>query len=179
VAAKTTIEIEIPQGVTVKLDGATVNVNGPLGRLARNVYYPGVQVAVDGNRVVVHTEGTRRKVRSVTTTISSHIRNMITGVTQGFTCQMKVLYSHFPIQVKVEGNRVLVENFLGERKPRSALIVGKETKVDVAKDRLSVKGIDKEAVGQTAANIEQVTRIRDFDPRVFQDGIYPVSGGVR
>lgn len=178
-AAKTTIELEIPKGVTVKLDDATVAVSGPLGKLSRNVYYPGVEVKVDSSRVVVHTDGTRRKVRSIATTTSSHIQNMFTGVTVGFTCKMKVLYSHFPIQVKVEGNRVLVENFLGERKPRAALIVGKETKVDVAKDRLSVKGIDKEAVGQTAANIEQATRIRNFDPRVFQDGIYPVSGGVR
>ena len=177
--SKTRIELEIPQGVNVKLDNVTVAVSGPLGKLSRNIYYPGIEVAIEANRVVVHTAGTRRKVRSITTTISSHIQNMFTGVNTGFTCKMKVLYSHFPIQVKVDGGRVIVENFLGERKPRSARIVGEETKVEVSKEQITIKGIDKEAVGQTMANIEQATRIRNFDPRVFQDGIYPVSGGVR
>ena len=51
-------------------------------------------------------------------------------------------------------------------------------KVEIKGDEVVVSGIDKEAVGQTAANIEQTTRIRGYDPKVFQDGIYPVDKGV-
>jgi large subunit ribosomal protein L6 len=97
---------------------------------------------------------------------------MIKGVVEGFECKLKIVYAHFPIQVKVEGDKVLIINFLGEKKPRKAQIVGKETKVKVTSDEIIITGIDKEAVGQTAANIEQATRIKGYDPRVFQDGIY-------
>jgi large subunit ribosomal protein L6 len=66
---------------------------------------------------------------------------------------------------------VSIGNFLGERKPRVARILG-ESQVKLHGDEMVVTGINKEDVGQTAANIEQATRIKGRDPRVFQDGIY-------
>src|SRR5690606_1375479 len=96
------------------------------------------------------------------------------GVTEGFTYRMKIVYAHFPMSVKVAGDSVVIENFLGERHPRRARIVG-DTKVQVKGDEVEVSGINKEDVGQTMANIEQATRIKGRDPRVFQDGIYLVS----
>jgi len=78
------------------------------------------------------------------------------------------------MSVKVAGDKVVIENFLGERHPRTARIVG-DTKVQVKGDEVEVTGINKEHVGQTMANIEQATRIKGRDPRVFQDGIYLVS----
>jgi large subunit ribosomal protein L6 len=179
VAVKTRIEIEIPQDVTVKVEDSMLTVNGPLGQVQRNLYYPGIDIEVKDGNVVVYTDSKRRKVCSVTNTTASHVKNMIIGVHEGYSYRMKVVYSHFPIQVKVEGNRVVIENFLGERKPRYSQIIGKDTKVEIAKEKIMVKGIDKEAVGQTMANIEQSTKIRNFDPRVFQDGIYPVAKAAR
>jgi large subunit ribosomal protein L6 len=87
---------------------------------------------------------------------------------------MKVVYSHFPIQLKAVSGELVINNFLGERKPRSAKIL-EGTKVEIGKDEVLVKGINKESVGQTMANIEQATRVRGFDIRVFQDGIYLVE----
>jgi large subunit ribosomal protein L6 len=81
------------------------------------------------------------------------------------------VYSHVPVTVKVEGKRVLIQNFLGERSPRVAKIIG-DTAVEVSGDEITVSGIDKEAVGQTARNIEQATSIKYRDLRVFQDGCY-------
>ena len=101
----------------------------------------------------------------------SHIRNMITGVTKGFTYKMKIIFTHFPIQVNVEGDKVVIRNFLGERAPRVAKILP-GVKVEVQKEDVLVKGIDIEAVGQTAANIEQATKVKGKDIRVFLDGIY-------
>jgi len=96
---------------------------------------------------------------------------MITGVTRGYRYRLKIVFSHFPVSVKVEGDKVIIENFLGEKAPRIAKIVG-DVKVRVEKDDVIVEGIDIEAVGQTAANIELATKISDFDRRVFVDGIY-------
>lgn len=75
------------------------------------------------------------------------------------------------MNVAVEGSRVKITNFLGEKYPRYAQIVG-DVRVTVKGDIITVSGIDKETVGQTAANLEQATRIVKRDPRVFQDGIY-------
>ena len=107
-------------------------------------------------------------------TIRSHITNMIHGVTDGFTYHMKIVYAHFPMTVKVTGNKVTIENFLGERYPRTAKIVG-SAKVQVKGEEVTITGINKEDVGQTMANLEQATKIKGRDPRVFQDGIYLIS----
>ena len=103
--------------------------------------------------------------------MAAHIKNMITGVTKGFTYKLKIVFTHFPVQVTVEGDKVVIRNFLGERAPRVAKIMP-GVKVEVTKEDVIVKGIDIEAVGQTAANIEQATRIKEKDLRVFLDGIY-------
>ena len=72
---------------------------------------------------------------------------------------MKIVYSHFPMKVAVKGNVVITDNYLGEKAPRKAAIVG-ETKVVVKGKDIRIEGIDKEAVGQTAANIENSTTIK-------------------
>jgi len=91
---------------------------------------------------------------------------------------MKTVYSHFPIQVKTEGNQVLIANFLGEKKTRKANIRG-NSKVTIKGDQVIINGINREDVGQTAANIRMATKIKRFDPRVFQDGIYLVESSGR
>jgi large subunit ribosomal protein L6 len=81
------------------------------------------------------------------------------------------VYSHFPISVKTQGKSVLIENFTGERRARNIKILG-EVKVKIETDDITVSGINLEHVSQTAANIEQSTRVRGKDPRVFLDGLY-------
>ena len=116
----------------------------------------------------------RKRQRAMVGTLASHIGNMIAGVTKGYEYRMKVVYSHFPIQLKAASGELVISNFLGERKSRSARILD-GVKVDVLKDEVVVTGINKENVGQTMANIEQATRVRGFDIRVFQDGVYLVE----
>jgi large subunit ribosomal protein L6 len=96
---------------------------------------------------------------------------MIKGVTKGFTYKMKIVFSHFPITVKVKGNLLSIENFTGERNPRKAKIMG-ATKVMVKGEDIILQGISLEDVSQTAANIQNATKIKVKDPRVFLDGIY-------
>jgi large subunit ribosomal protein L6 len=96
---------------------------------------------------------------------------MIHGVSEGIVYKLKMVYSHFPINLKIQGDLIKIENFLGERYPRKAKIP-ERVEVDIKGQDIEVRGIDKEKVGQTAANIEQATKIKNRDPRVFQDGIY-------
>ncbi|TQD25216.1 50S ribosomal protein L6 [Methanolobus vulcani] len=166
--------IEIPEGVTVTMQGNLLSVTGPKGKIERDFWYPGIRIEVAGSEVIVDSTVLKKTQKAMVGTFASHITNMVKGVTEGFEYRMKVVYSHFPMQLKVEGDRLTIGNFLGEKKPRSAKILG-DTKVKASGDEVIVTGYNKEDVGQTAANIEQTTRIKRFDPRVFQDGIYTVE----
>jgi large subunit ribosomal protein L6 len=163
--------VQIPDGVQVELNASAVTVTGPKGKLTRDFSHTGLRLSVDGNAIDVAATMKGKKQRAIVGTVASHIRNMIKGVTQGHVYKMKVVYAHFPITVKVAGKDVLIENFMGERSKRRAKIVG-NAKVTVQGEELLIEGVDKEEVGQTAANIHMATHVKKMDPRVFQDGIY-------
>ena len=164
-------EVEIPEGVEVIVEGNTVRVKGPKGEVQREFKYPGIRISTEDGRVVVSKELPRRKDIAIARTFKAHITNMLRGVTEGFTYKLKVVYSHFPMTVKVQGNEVVIENFLGEKNPRRTKILP-GVSVRVTGSEVIVEGIEREAVGQTAANIERATRVTKWDRRVFQDGIY-------
>lgn len=166
--------IEIPEGISVSFSQDVFTVRGPLGTVERKLWYPGIKIDVREGEVVVDAVSSRKEQKAMVGTFTSHIKNLIKGVNEGFECKMSIVYSHFPMQVKVDGKSFIIGNFLGEKKPRVAKILG-ETKVKVSGNEVTITGINKEDVGQTAANIEQKTKIRRFDPRVFQDGIYIVQ----
>jgi large subunit ribosomal protein L6 len=166
--------IEIPEGISVSFSQDVFTVRGPLGTVERKLWYPGIKIDVREGEVVVDAVSSRKELKAMVGTFTSHIKNLIKGVNEGFECKMSIVYSHFPMQVKVDGKSFIIGNFLGEKKPRVAKILG-ETKVKVTGNEVTITGINKEDVGQTAANIEQKTKIRRFDPRVFQDGIYIVQ----
>jgi len=167
-------EVEIPEGVEVTVEGNLVKVKGPKGEVSRELKYPGVKIFVEDGKVVVFKEFPRKRDIAIARTFKAHIKNMVRGVTDGFTYKLKVVYSHFPMTVKVQGDEVLIENFLGEKNPRRAKILPGVT-VKVMGSDVLVEGVEKEAVGQTAANIEQATKITKWDRRVFQDGVYIVD----
>ncbi|MBZ3936261.1 50S ribosomal protein L6 [Methanimicrococcus blatticola] len=166
--------VEVPAGVTVTYDNRIVTVKGPKGENTKELYYPGIVITLNEGEVVVDSDIMRKNYKAMAGTYASHIRNMIKGVTEGFEYKMNIVYSHFPMQTKVEGKTFVISNFLGEKKPRVAKIVGNTT-VKISGNSVVVSGVCKEDVGQTTANIEQKTKIKRFDPRVFQDGIYVVE----
>ena len=177
--------IPIPEGVNVTINGRLVKVKGPKGAIERELWHPGLQIQIEnrdnGSEIVIKVVSARKKERAMTGTYTSHLKNMITGVREGFFYKLKIVHAHFPMQVAVtkEGNGVAISNFLGERKPRIAKVEeGVKVEIKGKEGEIVVSGINKEAVGQTAASIEQTTRIKGYDPRVFQDGIYIVQKGV-
>jgi len=169
-------KIKIPDGVKIQLDGPMLKVTGPKGQLERNVRFPQVTVTSDGKEVVFSTESGKKAIIAMVGTFEAHTKNMCKGVLTGFEYRMKVVYSHFPIQLKLQGSRLEINNFLGEKKARYANIMPGVT-AKVATDEVVLTGINRELVGTTAANIEHATHIRDRDPRVFQDGIFIVQRG--
>jgi large subunit ribosomal protein L6 len=170
-AVEVTKTIKIPQGVEVSVNGRVVTLKGPKGTLTRNFSDAPVTIQLKDNEISVETTWPRKKEASLVGTVHSHINNMITGVTKGFTYRLKVVFAHFPVTVKVRGDTVIIENFTGERHPRTSKIQG-DSKVTVKGEDVIVQGLNLEDVSQTAANVERATKVRRKDPRVFLDGIY-------
>ena len=164
-------EIELPNAVTASMKQGVLEIKGPLGTAKKDFNLVRVTITVEGKSVKVNPFGRKKADRAVLGTASSIIMNLIHGVTKGFTYKVKIVFAHFPITVKVKGKEVHVENFYGERSPRVAQIVG-DSKASVEGDDVIIQGINVEDVGHTAANIEQATKVRRKDQRVFLDGLY-------
>jgi len=159
--------IEVPANVDVSLDGA-LTMKGPKGEVKRTFVFP---LELNGKKIrLFFKKGTKNQKKMIMTT-RAHINNMIKGVLEGYEYNLQICFVHFPMTVKVEKNEVFVKNFLGESKERKAHILS-NVEVKIAGDKVTVTSPDKEAAGQTAANIELSTRITNRDRRVFQDGIW-------
>ena len=163
--------IQVPDNVDVSMDGKKISFKGAKGTLTRDFSFAPVAIEGEGKSIRVWAKWPRKKEAALVGTVYSHIQNMITGVTKGYSYKLKIVFSHFPISVKVQDKTVLIENFTGERRPRRVKTLG-DVKIKVEAEDIIVEGVNLEDVSQTAANIEQATRVRRKDPRVFLDGIY-------
>ena len=168
-------KIEIPNGVEITIEEKTVHVKDEKDSLSRILSHPRINITAKNNIVEIScVNSPKRKEKELIGTFRAHINNMITGVTEGFEYKMKTVFAHFPIKTSVEGDAFIIQNFLGERAPRTAKILEGVT-VETKGENVTVSGVDKEKVGQTAANIERATKVKKRDIRVFQDGVYITS----
>ena len=163
--------LEIPREVEADIDRFDLTVSGPNGTVTRRLWYPNVVVDVEDDEIVLESDAEDAKTTATVGTFASHVRNAIHGVLDGWTYEMEVFYSHFPMQVRAEDGDVVIQNFLGEKAPRRTRVHG-DTVVEIDDERVTLSGPNKEDVGQTAADIEQLTRVSGKDTRVFQDGVY-------
>ncbi|HEV2231067.1 MAG TPA: 50S ribosomal protein L6 [Thermoplasmata archaeon] len=168
--------VAIPPKATLVVEGRTLKAKGPLGEVVRAFPSDVLKVAVrDGTvTLTLAIPPNRKRAQALLRTWAAHVANLAVGVSIGFEARLKVVAAHFPMKVQAKEHELLIENFLGEKHPRSALLVPGVTAA-VDGEFVVLTGRDVETVGQSAANIERATRIRDYDPRVFQDGIYLVD----
>lgn len=168
--------LELPKEVEARVDGSKVFIKGLRGEIRKEFKSYRIKVLVEGNIITIKGEPNNKQTLVLVETIASHIANMVEGVVLGYRYRMKVIYSHFPMSISVDKQIVSVKNFLGEKFPRKVRIIG-DTKVEVNGQEVIVSGIDKEAVGQTASNLELKTKVKGKDMRRFQDGLFIVDKG--
>lgn len=162
--------IEIPEGVQVEVKDNEVVVKAD-GKELKKVFGLGkVKIEKDKDLKVGCKKSTKRESKMIGT-IAAHLKNMVQGVKEDFVYKLEIANVHFPMNVKVEGDKVHIKNFLGEKIDRVADIV-EGVKVDVKGNEITISSHDKENAGQTAGNIEKATKVSGRDRRIFQDGIF-------
>ncbi|MFB6292403.1 MAG: 50S ribosomal protein L6 [Candidatus Nanohaloarchaea archaeon] len=166
---------QLPDGIDVEYKDGVLRVTGDGEEVEKVLEHPKIQVEINDDEVVFSTDSTKRDVTSILGTFRSHTENMVEGVQEPHVYTMKGVYAHFPMTIKQESGKVLIENFMGERAPREIDIMdGVDVQIDG--DDLKLTGANKDSVAQTAARIEQACKKGDRDPRTFQDGVYIVKG---
>jgi large subunit ribosomal protein L9e len=178
--------LEVPENVKVSIKSRLVTVEGPRGKLTKDLSHIAVSFSSPKKNVIgmeIH-HGVRKNVAALRT-VRTLINNLIIGVTKGFKYKMRYVYAHFPINVNLDQNKetgnweVEIRNFIGEKIVRNVVMQpGVEAEISKAqKDELILTGNSLEAVSQSAADIQQICRVRNKDIRKFLDGLYVSEKG--
>ncbi|HAI52113.1 MAG: 50S ribosomal protein L6 [Limnochordia bacterium] len=145
--------IQVPAGVEVKINGNVIEVKGPKGQLTRELH-PEMKVELSDGTIVVTRPSDEKAHRSLHGLTRTLIANMVTGVTEGFTRNLEIVGVGY--RAAKQGSKLVLS--VGYSQPvEIEPAPGIEIEVPTP-TRISVKGIDKELVGQTAANIRDVRR---------------------
>jgi len=168
--------MEIPEGIELKIEGNRIigSSKGKTSFYEFNDKFLTAKITGKDFEVATKEKKERRKLHAMKNAVEAHVKNLFNGLTKGFEKKLQVVYAHFPVSIETKGEYILIKNFLGEKLPRKAKIVG-QTLVKTTGQDITVSGINPDDVGQTAANIVTATKIKEKDVRVFQDGIYLVK----
>lgn len=170
--------VELPEGVSARFEHGTLTVSGPQGENARKLQSKDTKITVENGGVqLVTTRPTKRFKREINT-FRAHITNMIEGVTNGHTYKVQVASSHFPITIQNQDGKLLVKNFVGEKKARSVRIP-KGVTVKVEGDVIVITSAELEKAGNFAGALEKLCVRPNFDNRIFQDGLYIIEKNGR
>ncbi len=146
--------IPVPSGVTVTIDGPSVTVTGPQGNLARTLP-GGISIRQDGDVLVVERPDDERDHRALHGLARSLVANMVSGVTQGFTKELEIVGVGYRANAKGPSS---LELALGFSHPVTVDAPEGITFEVPIPTRIIVKGIDKERVGQVAADIRKIRK---------------------
>ncbi|KAG9393154.1 Ribosomal protein L6 [Carpediemonas membranifera] len=175
------LTVKIPEGVRIECGRRVVRVSGPRGQLVKSFKHANVELKSKADAIVVTTWFNNNAQLALLRTVASHIQNMITGVTKGYRYKLRCAAAHFNIVSTINEKERTVElrHFLGEKMVRVVKLQNgvTATRDPNSKDGIVLEGNDIAAVSQTAASIQQCTRVRNKDLRKFLDGAYVQERG--
>ena len=143
--------LTIPAGVTVNVAGSTITVKGKLGEIKKTLENSKVEVVVENNTVTFNKKGTDNKSRSLWGTYASHVKNMMKGVTEGFT--KKLIVEGVGYKWELAGKELKLA--LGFSHPVMMKIPEGLT-IKIEKLTMDITGFDKEVVGSFAMKIRKL-----------------------
>lgn len=155
----------------VELVDRRVTVKGKEGEMSLEIAHPFLKIEKKDGNLFIEAGKDNKFQKAIAGTLAANVRNMIKGVSERYTAELELVYMHFPASLKLSGNKIVVENFVGERKPRE-ITVPEGLKAEIKGNRITISGIDKYKVGQLAGMIETKIQVKNKDRRVFKDGIF-------
>lgn len=180
-AINTTILVKIPENVNVEAKSRCITVTGPRGTLKKAFKHVDVEILLVSNTLKLQVWFGKKDHIACLRTVATHIENMIKGVTKGFQYKLKAVYAHFPINMNVTDDKKTLEirNYLGEKIVRRiSMLEGVTVSTTGIKDEIALVGNDIDNVSQSAASIQQSTRVTNKDIRKFLDGVYVSERGM-
>jgi large subunit ribosomal protein L6 len=148
------LPIPVPSGVDISVDAGTVTVKGPKGTLSHRVANPIVVAQGDSGEVLVSRPDDERTSRALHGLTRSLIANMVTGVTQGYEKKLEIVGTGYRVQARGQA----LEFALGYSHPITVNPPEGISFTVEAPTRFSVSGIDKQQVGEVAANLRKLRR---------------------
>lgn len=147
------LPITVPAGVEVKVDGSVVSVKGAKGELSHTVASP-IQVSLEDTTITVSRPNDERESRSLHGLTRTLISNMIVGVTDGYKKNLEIVGTGYRVQAKGSD----LEFALGYSHPVAVKAPEGITLTVDSPTKVSVSGINKQQVGEVAANIRKLRR---------------------
>lgn len=146
------IPVVIPAGVEVTLTDGVLKTKGPKATLERAVL-PDVSITIEGGEITLAPANQTKAAKALWGTYAAHTRNMITGVTEGFTRNLEI--EGVGYRAAVEGNKIVLN--VGFSHPVH-LEIPAGISAEVVKNVITLTGSDKDALGQFAANVRKVKK---------------------
>ena len=174
-------KIAIPDGCAVEIKKKVLTVTGTRATETRDLSHFVLSFSIEGDTIFVRLWNGTSRERSKLKTCASLVRNCIRGCMQGYAYTLKAVYSHFPVTIGIEqdGRVVAIKNFIGQKAVKRYRMRGdSRARLGDEKDTFVVEGPSLEDVSQSAGTIQENCQARDFDSRVFLDGIYFLRRGV-
>jgi large subunit ribosomal protein L6 len=166
-------EIELPADISIEID-SVVKITGPQGEVEKKLTYPKIKIFSENNKIILESKKATKREKKVMNSFCAHLKNMLKGVTEKHVYRLKICSGHFPMHVSTSDNQFIIKNFIGESVPRK-ITIKPNAEVKVEGTEVIITSTSKETAGQVAADIEQLTRIKNKDLRIFQDGIWITS----
>lgn len=172
--------VEIPAGIFCEFANKTIKCRKDSKEVSRKINLPMISLKISGNTMTFECEKGNKNQYKIIKAQIAHMKKIFIGLNEDYTYHLESCNVHFPMTLKLEGDTLLINNFLGEKTPRKAKVLP-GVKVDIKGAKITITSPDKDAAGQTAANFEKATKIKLRDRRIFQDGIFITGrpGGVR
>jgi large subunit ribosomal protein L6 len=168
-------DIEIPSGINAVVEGDEIIMAKDNVAIRKKINSM-VEVKIDGNKIKLSCGRATKREKKIFGSLKAHIKNMTEGLGNKWTYKLQIATVHFPVTASIDkdSNEFVLKNFLGEKKDRRMkLTPGVDVKIN--KDVIELSSADVEKAGQTAADLEKLTKVRNRDRRIFQDGIFIIE----
>ena len=166
--------LDIPAGINCSYQSGMLKCSKDSNEVSRHIDLPGTILSLEENKISLSCKAGNKNDLKTIKSYAAHIRNLFSGLANKFVYSLEACNVHFPMTLKQEPGKLIITNFLGEKIPREAIILP-NVDVVVKGVKITVSSHDREAAGQTAANLEKATKVKGRDRRIFQDGIFIVE----